>query len=120
MVRVEEEARRVDAQFGVEDAAWLALHNAHARPSGRLYAEAGPVPALGAVTTAPVLLLLTHPAIDAETPPADYRFAREGGRSPRCTRTRRPASHDAGGAGSRRWCGGSARSMWPTPSPSCS
>jgi len=78
MVRVEEEARRVDAQFGVEDAAWLALHNAHARPSGRLYAEAGPVPALGAVTTAPVLLLLTHPAIDAETPPADYRFAREG------------------------------------------
>ena len=45
----------------------------HARPW-----RAG-IPSLGAVATAPVLLLLSHPAIDAATPVDAYGFAREGG-----------------------------------------
>jgi len=77
MVR-EDDARQLDALLADEDEAWLALHNAHARPSGRLYTESGAVPFLGAIATAPVVLLLTHPEIDPGTAPGDYRFAREG------------------------------------------
>jgi hypothetical protein len=78
MERGADDVKQVSALVADEDAAWLALHNAHARPSGRLYAESGAVPFLGAIATAPVVLLLTHPEIDTDTSARDYTFAREG------------------------------------------
>ncbi|MFI4924876.1 MAG: hypothetical protein ACHQJ7_06990 [Vicinamibacteria bacterium] len=75
---MDNEFKRLAGVLADEDAAWLALHNAHARPSGRLYTAPGPVPFLGALATAPVVLLLSHPEVDADTSPHDYRFAREG------------------------------------------
>ena len=78
MVRLDDEFTRLAGSVADEDAAWLALHNAHARPTGRLYEAPGPVPYLGALATAPVVLLLSHPQIDTDTSPHDYRFAREG------------------------------------------
>ena len=78
MVQCDNDFQRLTGSLADEDAAWLALHNAHARPSGRLYTAPGPVPYLGALATAPVVLLLSHPEIDTETSPHDYQFAREG------------------------------------------
>ena len=78
MVQCDNDFKRLVGSLADEDSAWLALHNAHARPSGRLYTAPGPVPFLGALSTAPVVLLLSHPEIDADTSPHDYRFAREG------------------------------------------
>ena len=61
-----------------DDAAWVALHNAHAEPVSRLDVTQGPVPTLGAVATAPVVLLDAHPEIDVSTPSSAYRFTRDG------------------------------------------
>jgi hypothetical protein len=79
MVYVDDEFTRLTGALADEDAAWLALHNAHARafPAASTRAP-GPVPYLGALATAPVVLLLSHPQIDTDTSPHDYRFAREG------------------------------------------
>jgi len=44
----------------------------------RLHGTVMPVPFLGAVMTAPVVLLLTHPLLDARSVASDYAFNRAG------------------------------------------
>ena len=53
-------------------------HNAHAVPEYRLYDRLAPVPCLGAVATAPIVLLLSRPALDGRSTPEDYSFYRRG------------------------------------------
>jgi hypothetical protein len=78
MVRSDDDLAHVDARLADEDAPSVALHNAHARAPGRLHAQAGAIPFLGALTTAPVVLLLSHPQLGPDITPHDYRFARVG------------------------------------------
>jgi hypothetical protein len=61
-----------------DDAAWVALHNARARPAARLDLSHGAIPTLGAIATAPVVLLCAQPEIDDAASPSAYRFARDG------------------------------------------
>ena len=51
-----------------EDRTSAIEHNAHAEPEYRLYDSLGPVPCVGAIMTAPIVLLLSHPALDGRTP----------------------------------------------------
>jgi hypothetical protein len=69
------------------DADWERLSGAIAAEDGEaaqhhagavVHAPGGPVPFVGAIMTAPVVLLLTHPAVDAHVSPADYAFQRDG------------------------------------------
>jgi hypothetical protein len=53
-------------------------HNAHAAPQHRLELALGPVPCAGAIMTAPVVVLLSHPLLDAQSTPDDYSFRRAG------------------------------------------
>jgi hypothetical protein len=76
MLQGDEEWRRLAGALHEDDAAWLASHDA--RAASRLDIAAGAVPSVGAVATAPVVVLCTHPELDAATPPAGYRFSREG------------------------------------------
>src|SRR4051794_6251926 len=52
-------------------------YNLAAAPERRL-SLASPVPFLGAVMTAPVVLLMTHPALDTRVTPENYSFQRPG------------------------------------------
>jgi hypothetical protein len=61
-----------------EDRASAIEHNAHALLEHRLHEHLGPVPCVGAIMTAPVVLLLSHPALDARSTPHDYSFWRPG------------------------------------------
>ena len=61
-----------------EDRSAAIRHNAVAEPEFRLYESLGPVPFVGAVTTAPVVLLLSYPALDGKSTPDDYSFFRPG------------------------------------------
>ena len=49
-----------------------------ALPEHRLHLSLGPVPCVGAVATAPVVLLLSHPVLDARSTAQDYCFRRPG------------------------------------------
>jgi len=59
----------------IDDHAQAASFNVRATDAYRL-ALSSAVPFLGAIRTAPVVLLLTHPALDALATPADYAFQR--------------------------------------------
>ena len=48
-------------------------HNAHAPPQHRLQLALGPVPCAGAIMTAPVVVLLSHPSLDARSTSAARR-----------------------------------------------
>lgn len=61
-----------------EDRATAILHNTRAEPEYRLYDGLGPVPCVGAIMTAPVVLLVSHPALDGRSTPSDYSFYRPG------------------------------------------
>jgi hypothetical protein len=61
-----------------EDRACGMQHNVSASPEHRLHLALGPVPCVGAITTAPVVLLLSHPGLDAQTTAQDYCFRRPG------------------------------------------
>jgi hypothetical protein len=61
-----------------EDLASVIEHNAGARSEHRLEALLGPVPCVGAIMTAPVVMLLSHPALSARSTPEDYSFRRPG------------------------------------------
>jgi hypothetical protein len=61
-----------------EDRASAIAHNAHAPIECRLHDYLEPVPCVGAIMTAPVVLLLSHPALDARSTPDDYSFRRPG------------------------------------------
>ena len=53
-------------------------HNVRAVPEHRLNVALGPVPCVGAIMTAPVVILLSHPALDDLSTPDDYSFRRPG------------------------------------------
>lgn len=53
-------------------------HNARALPDYRLHIALGPVPCVGAIMTAPVVVLFRHPVLDARSTPDDYSFRRQG------------------------------------------
>jgi hypothetical protein len=61
-----------------EDRASAIEHNLRAAPEHRLHIALGPVPCAGAVTTAPVVLLLSHPVLEDRSTAQDYGFRRQG------------------------------------------
>ena len=61
-----------------EDRIQATSYNARAPAERRLRLPLGPVPCVGAVTTAPVVLLLAHPPCDARSSGSDYSFRRIG------------------------------------------
>ena len=78
MVQGDDDWRRLCAAIAAEDGQAAAAYNAAVPGERRLRDRAGPVPFLGAVTTAPVVLLLTHPQLDTLVAAADYAFQRDG------------------------------------------
>ena len=69
---------RLADTISTEDHPRAVEHNAHAPPQHRLELALGPVPCAGAIMTAPVVVLLSHPALDAQSTPDDYSFRRAG------------------------------------------
>ena len=69
---------RLAATISDEDRAAVIQHNADVEPEYRLYQPLGAVPCVGAIMTAPVVLLLSHPALDGQSTPNDYSFYRPG------------------------------------------
>jgi hypothetical protein len=69
---------RLARTIAAEDLADITRHNAHALPEHRLDVTLGPVSCVGAIMTAPVVLLLSHPALDARSSCHDYSFRRTG------------------------------------------
>ena len=61
-----------------EDRDAATAYNVRAAVEQRLGLEYGPVPCLGAIMTAPVVLLLSHPPLDDESEPDDHAFRRAG------------------------------------------
>lgn len=61
-----------------EDTGPAARYNVEARPEQTLHVQLGPVPFLGAITTAPVVLLLTHADWDERATPHDHAFRVDG------------------------------------------
>ena len=78
MVQGDPDWWRLAETISAEDGAWVAAHNSKAAPEYRAYDSLGPVPCAGAIMTAPVVLLLSHPALDGESTPQDYSFQRTG------------------------------------------
>jgi hypothetical protein len=70
--------RRLTAAIRAEDRAEAETYNATASPERRLADAAGPIPFMGAVMTAPIVLLLSHPPLDTLATAVDYMFARAG------------------------------------------
>jgi len=60
------------------DAADLLRHNAAVSQDFALHASLGAVPFVGAISTAPVVLLLSHPEPDAASSANDHSFHRKG------------------------------------------
>src|SRR5207302_769015 len=65
---------RLAATIKEDDHGAALEHNAQAEPEYRLYQSLGPVPCVGAIKTAPVVLLLSHPTLDGQSTPNDYSF----------------------------------------------
>jgi hypothetical protein len=59
-----------------EDRAGVVDFSAKAPPEQRIHDWLGPVPCVGAIMTAPVVVLLSHPALDRYSTPRDYSFSR--------------------------------------------
>jgi len=66
--------QRLAAAISIEDALPAKRHNATARPEHQLQLPLGPVPCVGAITTAPIVLLLGRPVADARSTAHDYTF----------------------------------------------
>lgn len=67
--------QRLAASISTEDALPAKGHNERARPEYRLQLSLGPVPCVGAIMTAPVVLLLGRPVADPRSTCHDYAFA---------------------------------------------
>jgi len=78
MVQGDPDWWRLAETISNEDRVGVAAHNSKAAPEYRAYDSLGPVPCIGAIMTAPVVLLLSHPALDGESTPQDYSFHRPG------------------------------------------
>src|SRR5581483_7148488 len=61
-----------------EDAHPAATHNAQALPHHLLDLALGAVPYVGPISTAPVVLLLSHVELESRAAPGDYAFRRHG------------------------------------------
>jgi hypothetical protein len=77
MLQGDDDWRRLTGDIFRDDFARASEHNQRASAESRL-SVAWPVPFLGPIMTAPVVLLLTHPALDSRVQPGDYAFQRAG------------------------------------------
>src|SRR5687768_4013446 len=78
MVQGDSDWWQLAAAIGREDQMDATMHNVRASAEQRLRIPLGPLPCVGAITTAPVVLLLSHPAIDARSTVGDCAFRRTG------------------------------------------
>ncbi len=78
MLQGDQEWWRLAETLSNEDRAGAMEHNLRASPEHRLHLALGPVPCVGAITTAPVVLLLSHPGLEAQSTAQDYCFRRSG------------------------------------------
>jgi hypothetical protein len=78
MIQCDNDFKRLIGSLADEDAAWLALHNAHARPSGRLYTAPVRCRSWARSRRRRSCCCSRIPRSIADTSPHDYRFAREG------------------------------------------
>ena len=67
---------RLAAAIANEDRDTVVAHSARMPFEQRMYDWLGPVPFVGAIMTAPIVLLLSHPALDSYSTPSDYSFYR--------------------------------------------
>ena len=68
----------LSASIAREDHVAAKRYNAHAPSERKLGLSLGPVPFAGAIMTAPVVLLLSHPMEDGRATTHDYAFTRAG------------------------------------------
>ena len=78
MLQGDQDWWRLAEAIAAEDRAEVHRHNAGAAPHHRLHVADDPVPCIGAITTAPVVMLLSHPAVTDAWTPDDYLFRRAG------------------------------------------
>jgi hypothetical protein len=78
MLQGDQEWWRLAETIAREDHAPAIEYNLRASPERRLLIAAGPIPCVGAVTTAPVVLLLLQPALEARSTWQDHSFRRPG------------------------------------------
>lgn len=64
-------------RMSAEDAEVAGAHNAQALPQHALAVALGAVPFVGAISTAPVVLLLSHVELESRSLPGDYAFRRD-------------------------------------------
>jgi hypothetical protein len=78
MLQGDQDWWRLAETISNEDRAAAIEHNLRASPEHRLHIALGPVPCVGAIATAPIVLLLPHPALETGTTAQDYCFRRPG------------------------------------------
>jgi len=78
MLQGDDDWQRLAAAIRAEDVGPAAAHNVSTSAELRLTDVVGPIPFVGAIMTAPVVLLLTHPPLDTLVTATDYAFVREG------------------------------------------
>jgi hypothetical protein len=78
MTQGDPEWTRLAATIEAEDAAAAASHNEQALRQHMLDVALGAVPFAGAISTAPVVLLLSHVALDDRSSRDDHAFSRDG------------------------------------------
>ena len=78
MLQGDQDWWRLAETISNEDRVPAIEHNARALPEQQLNIPLGPVPCVGAIMTAPVVLLLSHPALDDRSTRLDYSFQRPG------------------------------------------
>ena len=78
MVQGDPDWWQLAAAISREDQMDVTLHNVRASREHRLRIPLGPLPCVGAITTAPVVLLLSHPPIDVRSTVGDCAFRRTG------------------------------------------
>lgn len=78
MLQGDQDWWRLAETISNEDRSYAIEHSVSASPEHRLHIPFGPVPCVGAVTTAPVVLLLSHPGLEPRSTAQDYCFRRPG------------------------------------------
>ena len=78
MVQGDEDWLELAMMVAQDDSAACARYNLGARPEQAVWLHLGPVPFVGALTTAPVVMLLSHADCDESAGTEDYAFVRPG------------------------------------------
>ena len=78
MLQGDQDWWRLAEAIAREDHGPATEHNLRVGPARRLIIPLGPVPCVGAVTTAPVVLLLTQPMLGPHSSAGDHSFRRPG------------------------------------------